>query len=695
MARKKTPGKDNSGTDTPVTTDEVSADATPETVDAEIVENDAPQDALREDGDAGATETVSASETDETPTDGPADDVTEDREPGAAEEKSSGGGALGWLVVLALLAIVAAAVFFGLRGEREPEVATADVERGVVVSEAEPIRGEAAPGTREAARQADAAASEGAPVMAPPKTGDNIDRDPPETNDAIARAPADAAPSPMDGVEDEGDDADAEPRSALVASAAARNQARREAREAARREQEGSAQEDDQDASAEQAEDAGDRDLTTAERIARARATQERMRQEDLARAAASLGAAAPAVRDRNEEDATETEAGDEPMSAADRIAAVTGQTEQAEAAQAEGEAETQAPSSDDDPNALPAFTEGEAGDAPEELAADTDDIPPVVTTRRRAAQAAAPATPQTGDEEEADDAQTGEDAAEGTRPRLIEPRPAQVATRPARPAQTDTDDRQGAQQAVQAPAPQPGLNEEELEQRLGAVRQDLRAETEQRIQSAISETEREVESLREALTEQEARADQRIAQLQDRLEVLQSRDASASSQGVLILALSGLNSALDQGQPFNRQLDDVERLAPQARSLSFARAYAAEGLPTDQVLEDRFQDTARRAQAAAGREDAEGVFGGLMANLKGLFTVRKRGKVAGDTPSAVISRAEVALERGDLDGAVDALSALEGEAAEVFEPWVEDARAKAEVRDRISRLERAVLAQR
>ena len=55
---------------------------------------------------------------------------------------------------------------------------------------------------------------------------------------------------------------------------------------------------------------------------------------------------------------------------------------------------------------------------------------------------------------------------------------------------------------------------------------------------------------------------------------------------------------------------------------------------------------------------------------MSGVLTVRPVGDVAGDDAGAVIARAEVQLEGGDLSGAHQALGALQGPAGAAMQDW-------------------------
>ncbi|MEM9421567.1 MAG: hypothetical protein AAF986_03520 [Pseudomonadota bacterium] len=215
--------------------------------------------------------------------------------------------------------------------------------------------------------------------------------------------------------------------------------------------------------------------------------------------------------------------------------------------------------------------------------------------------------------------------------------------------------------------------------------------ETEQKISLKIEETGREVKAIREELTEQQQESDQRLAELSTRLETIQSSDISQAKRSTLLLALSDLSEGVQSGKPFLRQLDTIAKIAPGDRTLVALHRYADEGLPTTSDLRFGYQSAARMALSNTKRENAEGPMGRLMANLSGLFIVRKVGEVPGDSPSAIIARAESRLENNDLQAAVHELKALNGSAKIAFDEWIKDAEAKVDAQQRIDTFEKAI----
>lgn len=137
--------------------------------------------------------------------------------------------------------------------------------------------------------------------------------------------------------------------------------------------------------------------------------------------------------------------------------------------------------------------------------------------------------------------------------------------------------------------------------------------------------------------------------------------------------ALTRLDLALDSGLPFADVLADLGPDVPAALA-----DHAATGLPTLAGLRDSFPDVARAALEAALRADmgeswAERV-GSFLRNQTGARSLTPR---EGTDPDAILSRAEAAVQTGDLATALQELAAM----PEAAQPALADWRALAETR--------------
>ncbi|PQA88053.1 mitofilin family membrane protein [Hyphococcus luteus] len=227
----------------------------------------------------------------------------------------------------------------------------------------------------------------------------------------------------------------------------------------------------------------------------------------------------------------------------------------------------------------------------------------------------------------------------------------------------------------------------EQLETQLAQLRADF-SDEKQNFENDLADQRRinadlmaEVESLRAQLTDVEtARAqavNEEVVALRAEVEKLRREQANVSARQMRAsFALAALSRAIDQGDPFTQELAAVEEFAPDAAAV--LEPYAADGVATEAALRIGFDAAAREALAAAGQEKAGGGLKGLIARAQGLVSVRPAEPVAGDAPGAVLSRAENALEEGDVAFALSQLGSLPPAAKEAMAEWTSDAKARA-----------------
>ncbi|HLT02417.1 MAG TPA: mitofilin family membrane protein [Geminicoccaceae bacterium] len=167
------------------------------------------------------------------------------------------------------------------------------------------------------------------------------------------------------------------------------------------------------------------------------------------------------------------------------------------------------------------------------------------------------------------------------------------------------------------------------------------------------------------------------VEQVRQEIAATEDRRTQAAA---LALALTELDAAIEQGAPFEEQLDNLRGLDAAdpalAEALEALAPAATSGVPTLPALRNAFAESANRIVNATRVPEGEGLLQQAAANLKSLVTVRPVGAdVEGDDAAARVARAEAALDRGDLAAAVAEVEALEGGAARAAEPWLADAR--------------------
>lgn len=172
---------------------------------------------------------------------------------------------------------------------------------------------------------------------------------------------------------------------------------------------------------------------------------------------------------------------------------------------------------------------------------------------------------------------------------------------------------------------------------------------------------------------------------------------AAGSSGGALIVAVGQLRDALSGGRMFVAELDALRAVARQNRAVLDAIAplaqFADRAVPTVDRLIGRFSTVAgAAARAALAPEDGHWV-DRTVARLASVITIRRVGEdVAGDTPSAILARAEARIGAGDLAGGDVELSALTGAPAEAVAEWRRDAAARLAADRAVAELTRLVI---
>lgn len=175
--------------------------------------------------------------------------------------------------------------------------------------------------------------------------------------------------------------------------------------------------------------------------------------------------------------------------------------------------------------------------------------------------------------------------------------------------------------------------------------------------------------ALQQAQTEDDA--------LGQTLQGLSPKDLKAAS---MLLGLAQFRSSMNRSAPFEEDLallqklvgeDDPElqaaiaRLAPQAEK----------GVLTPEGLKGEFTGLAGDIVVASLKGEDVSVQEKAKARLNEILQVERNGElITGTDTQATVARAQKMLEAGDVQGAIAELQALEGEAAQTAQPFVEQA---------------------
>ncbi len=152
----------------------------------------------------------------------------------------------------------------------------------------------------------------------------------------------------------------------------------------------------------------------------------------------------------------------------------------------------------------------------------------------------------------------------------------------------------------------------------------------------------------------------------------LSERDAKrAENMAAARMALTRMVSALNSGAAFSAELGrlrDKSGLEPPERLV----AVADEGVPTRAELAATFPAAAREALDATTRDAVErGEIGPFRAFLLMRLGLRSLEPREGDSPDAILSRAETAVRAGDLGAALGEIATLPQVGRDRFADWI------------------------
>ena len=175
-----------------------------------------------------------------------------------------------------------------------------------------------------------------------------------------------------------------------------------------------------------------------------------------------------------------------------------------------------------------------------------------------------------------------------------------------------------------------------------------------------------------------------------DRVEAAQRELVKATSAAY---AARSLQLAAKNQQPFLSELAVVEPALNDPAVVATLRPYAEKGVPSEVALAVIFPSIAARANIAAKADDGKnGILDKFRHAIGGFISVRRIGNPGGQGAEAILERAEIRLNGGDLKGAVAYLETLSPSAQKALSPWLEQARARVLVDDTTRRISETAL---
>jgi hypothetical protein len=183
------------------------------------------------------------------------------------------------------------------------------------------------------------------------------------------------------------------------------------------------------------------------------------------------------------------------------------------------------------------------------------------------------------------------------------------------------------------------------------------------------------------------------LAQLSARVDRVEAAQRELVKATAAAYAARSLQLAAKNQQPFLSELAAVEPALNDPAAATTLRPYAEKGVPSEVALAVTFPSVAARANIAAKADDGkDGLFDRIGHAISGFISVRRVGNPGGQGTEAILERAEVRLNSGDLKGAVAYLDTLPPSAQKALSPWLEEARARVLVDDTTRRVSETAL---
>jgi hypothetical protein len=174
-----------------------------------------------------------------------------------------------------------------------------------------------------------------------------------------------------------------------------------------------------------------------------------------------------------------------------------------------------------------------------------------------------------------------------------------------------------------------------------------------------------------------------RLATLEQTTKAIQTELAKntngASDQAARIALLAtSVRLAVERGNGFARELDDLKSVIKDPRELAPLEPFAASGVPTPAVLQRDLSALTPALLKAANVSTSEGGFlSRLQANAEHLVRVRPLDETPGDEPENVVLRIELKSARGDIPGALAEFAKLPAATRAPAEEWIKKAQSR------------------
>ncbi|MEM6665426.1 MAG: hypothetical protein AAF638_03395 [Pseudomonadota bacterium] len=201
-------------------------------------------------------------------------------------------------------------------------------------------------------------------------------------------------------------------------------------------------------------------------------------------------------------------------------------------------------------------------------------------------------------------------------------------------------------------------------------------------LDSRIAETETAVSEISEGLGDALSRIDSQIGDLSDAAASIDDERRAAT-----LVAMAGLQRAIEGDGPFQRELESVKALAGDGAAFEALDAFAEAGVPSRERLARLFDGQIGGILEESAKAEADGILARLAANAQTLVSVRPTGFAAGDSDSAKVARIEQLLDEGKVDAALAEWETLSPAGQAASGAWADAARKRIELEATLSGL--------
>jgi hypothetical protein len=176
------------------------------------------------------------------------------------------------------------------------------------------------------------------------------------------------------------------------------------------------------------------------------------------------------------------------------------------------------------------------------------------------------------------------------------------------------------------------------------------------------------------------ATADQ-LARLNARIASLETQGARSSEAAAAALAAAALVDGAQGSRPFADQLAALRAAAPGLPEITALSRLSETGAPSRAALAASFPEAAAAAARKARKPGEHATLGErIVYAASKVVTVRRIEVTAGDAPDAVLARAQVELDEGDVVRALRTLDRLPPAARAAMADWRAQAERRAEI---------------